>query len=165
MIDKIKNCIKKYKEYIISIAIALLVGIMSTLLTRKNMNMFDNIKQPPLTPPKAVFPIVWTILFILMGISAAMVYKKKSEKETEVRNALVIYGVSLLFNFLWSIIFFNMQTFLFAFIWLIALWVLVAVTIIEYMKINRCAAYLQIPYLVWVTFAGYINLGVFLLNR
>lgn len=155
----------KIKPYVISIAIALGVGGLSALLTSGNMDIYSRIVQPPLAPPSILFPIVWTILYVLMGISAAMIYNEKGKKPEEVRNALIVYAVSLVFNFFWSIIFFNMQAYLFAFIWLIALWVLILITIIKYYQIRPLAAYLQIPYLVWVTFAGYLNLAIYILNR
>ncbi len=155
----------KIKHYVISVAIALGVGGISALLTSGNMDIYSRIEQPPLAPPAILFPIVWTILYVLMGISAAMVYKEKDKKPEEVRNALTVYGISLFFNFFWSIIFFNMQAYLFAFIWLVALWVLILLTIIKYCRIKPIAAYLQIPYLLWVTFAGYLNFAIFILNK
>ena len=94
-----------------------------------------------------------------------MIYKEKDRKPDEVRNALTVYGISLYFNFFWSIIFFNMQAYLFAFVWLVALWVLILLTIIKYYRIKPIAAYLQIPYLLWVTFAGYLNFAIYILNK
>ncbi len=154
----------KIKPYIISVLIALAVGGISALLTMGNMNIYSEVTTPPLSPPGFLFPIVWTILFILMGISAAIIYGKREEYPNEVRRALTVYALSLVVNFLWSIIFFNMRSFLFAFVWLLLLWFLILRTIMLYKPISPVAAYLQIPYLVWVTFAGYLNLGIFLLN-
>jgi tryptophan-rich sensory protein len=94
-----------------------------------------------------------------------MIYEEKDRKPDEVRNALAVYGISLFFNFFWSIIFFNMQAYLFAFVWLVALWVLILLTIIKYYRIKPIAAYLQIPYLLWVTFAGYLNFAIYILNK
>ena len=144
----------KIRPYVISVAIALGVGGLSALLTSGNMDIYSRIEQPPLAPPPILFPIVWTILYVLMGISAAMIYEEKDRKPDEVRNALTVYGISLFFNFFWSIIFFNMQAYLFASVWLVALWALILLTITKYYRIKPVAAYLQIPYLVWVTFAG-----------
>lgn len=155
----------KIIHYVISVAIALGVGGLSALLTSGNMDIYSRIEQPPLAPPPILFPIVWTILYVLMGISAAMIYEEKDRKPDEVRNALTVYGISLFFNFFWSIIFFNMQAYLFAFIWLVALWVLILLTIIKYYRIKPIAAYLQIPYLLWVTFAGYLNFAIYILNK
>lgn len=151
---------KKIKPYLISIIIALGVGGLSAFFTRGNMNFYETIVKPPLSPPMIVFPIVWGILFTLMGISSAMIYKEENN-----RTALFVYAVQLVVNFFWSIIFFNMQAFLFAFIWLILLWLLIIWMIYEFYKLNQTAALLQIPYLLWVTFAGYLNVMIYLLNR
>ena len=155
----------KIKPYLISILIALGVGGLSAFLTRNSMDIYENLNQPPLSPPSILFPIVWSILFVLMGISAAIIYIYKEEEPAAVKDALVVYAISLFFNFFWTILFFNMQAYLFAFIWLIALWILIILTINAYKKISPLAAYLQIPYLIWVTFAAYLNLGVWVLNR
>ena len=154
--------LKKIKPYVISIAIALAIGGLSAIVTQSNMNIYKQIIKPPLAPPSILFPIVWTILYILMGISSARVWVKDKEKSKEV---LFIYALSLVVNFFWSIIFFNMQMFLASFIWLILLWVLIILTIKGYLKISKLAGYLQIPYLLWVTFAGYLNLMIYILNR
>ena len=156
--------ITKLKSYIYSILIALGVGGLSALITSGSMDIYKQINTPPLSPPSVLFPIVWTILFTRMGISAAMVYNTESAPVRVRNSALLTYGLSLVFNFFWSIIFFNMRMYLFAFIWLIVLWLLILITIIKYFKINKVAAYLQIPYLLWVAFAGYLNLGIYLLN-
>ncbi len=155
---------KKTKPYVISIAIALAVGGISALLTSGNMDVYSKIQQPPLAPPAILFSIVWTVLYILMGISAALVYENRSKKPDEVKSALTVYGLSLVFNFFWSIIFFNLEAYLFAFIWLLALWALIGLTIFKYYKISPLAAYLQIPYFLWVTFAGYLNLAIYIIN-
>lgn len=155
----------KIKPYVISIAIALAVGGLSALFTKNNMEMYGNIAKPPLSPPGWVFPVAWGILYVLMGIGAAQIYINRSGKEEDARSALFVYGLQLLVNFFWSMIFFNMQAFLFAFIWLIILWVLVIVMIIMFKRVNKTAAYIQIPYLLWVTFAGYLTLAVYILNR
>ena len=152
---------EKLKTYIISIVIPLIVGGLSAMFTFSNMNIYDEINKPFLSPPGVVFPIVWTILYILMGISSAMIKLSNSENKAD---ALIIYRFSLLINFFWSIIFFNMRAYNFAFVWLIALWLFVLYTIIKYSKINKTAAILQIPYLLWLTFAGYLNLMISILN-
>lgn len=149
--------LKKYRPYIIEILIALFVGGLSAYLTKDAMSDFEALAKPPLSPPGFLFPIVWTVLFVLMGISAAIVYEKSGRVP-------FIYRLSLIVNFLWSIIFFNMEAYLFAFIWLLLLLVLIIMTIIDYSKISKAAAYLQIPYLIWVIFAGYLNLFIWYLN-
>ncbi len=156
---------KKAKPYIISILISVGTGLLSAFFTRDNMNLYEEISTPALSPPAILFPIVWTILYVLMGVSAAIVYNSVSVNSDKRAKALFTYGLSLVVNFFWSIIFFNMRMYFFAFIWLILLWVLVLKTILEYSEINKGAAYLQIPYLLWVTFAGYLTFSIFLLNR
>lgn len=156
---------QKIRIYAVSIVISLGVGVVSALLTRDNMDIYTQVKTPPLSPPSILFPIVWTILYILMGISAAMVFTTKTASLKERKDALSVYGLSLFFNFFWSIVFFNIRAYFFSFIWLIALLFLIILTIFRYAKINRTAAYLQIPYALWVTFAGYLNAGIWLLNR
>ena len=156
---------KQTRNFIVSVAISLGVGILSALLTRGNMNIYEEVSTPPLSPPSFLFPVVWTVLYVLMGISAAMVYNTRTSPLARRKEALTLYYVSLFFNFFWSIIFFNIRAFLFAFVWLIVLLVLIILTIVKYYKINKTAAYLQIPYAVWVTFAGYLNFGIWLLNK
>ena len=156
--------LNKIKPYIISVVIALAVGGLSALLTAGNMDLYSQINQPPLAPPSILFPIVWTVLYILMGISEAMVYSEKQNKPKEVTSALIVYAINLFLNFFWSIIFFNMRAFLFSFIWLILLWITILIMIIKFYRIKPIAGILQIPYLIWVTFAGYLNLAIYLLN-
>lgn len=156
---------EKIKPYIVSIALSLGVGTLAALLTRDTMNIYEELVRPPLAPPAILFPIVWTALYILMGISAAMIYNHRAEEPAAVRDALTVYGMSLVVNFAWSLIFFRFRAFLIAFLWLLLLLYLIIRTILAYRKISPPAAYLQIPYAVWVTFAGYLNLAIWLLNR
>lgn len=156
--------LRKIKPYAISILIALGVGGLSALLTMGNMDIYDELVTPPLSPPSILFPIVWTALYILMGVSAAMVYKSGAAPYKEKTSAIAIYASSLVVNFAWSIIFFNLRAFLFSFIWLLFLFYLIIKTILAYKKIEPIAAYLQIPYAIWVAFAGYLNFGIWILN-
>ena len=151
--------LQKLKPYLISIGVSSGVGALSALLTMGNMDVYENIVKPPLSPPSWLFSVVWTILFILMGISSAIVYKKGDSG-----GALFVYGAQLIVNFFWSIIFFNMQAYLFAFIWLVLLWILILIMIVKFYKISPIASYLQIPYLLWVTFAGYLTFMIYYLN-
>ena len=160
----IKKFLNQYKSYIISIIIALIVGGLSALLTMNNMDLFDIIKKPPLTPPAIVFPIVWTILYVLMGISAARIYEERHLESEKVRSALTTYASSLVVNFAWSIIFFNWQAFWIAFLWILLLEALVIITIFKYSKIDKTAAYLQIPYAVWVALATYLCTAIAIIN-
>ena len=131
------------------------------MATAKNMTIYDKINTPPLSPPGWLFPVVWTALYILMGVSAAIIFTSDS---TQKDDALFIYAVSLVLNFSWSIFFFNLLSFIVSFIILVALWLSIIITIIKYYKINKAAAWLQLPYLLWVTFAGYLNFAIVLLN-
>lgn len=150
-----------YKQLAISLAISLGIGALSGIITMMGMESFDNANKPPLTPPSFLFPIVWTILFILMGISAYIIYRSDTLEKT---NALIVYGIQLIVNFFWPIFFFNMSAYLFSFIWIIILWLLIILMIKMFYPINKVAALLQIPYLLWVTFAAYLTFGIYLLN-
>lgn len=153
----------KLKSLITSIAISLGVGATSAIITKDSMDIYKNINKPELSPPPIIFPIVWTILFLFMGISAYLIYISKSENNKQ--SALITYALQLIINFIWPILFFNNQLYLFAFIWLIILWFVVLRMITLFYKISKIAGALQIPYICWLTFAGYLNIMVYLLNR
>ncbi len=155
------NRMKKFLSYLFFILTALGVGGLSALLTMKNMNVYSEINTPLLSPPGVLFPIVWTVLYILMGVSAGIIYNSNQEKKDD---ALFFYGASLILNFFWSIFFFNLRNFTFSFIILLALLFSIILTVIKYYKINKIASFLQIPYILWVTFAGYLNFAILLLN-
>ncbi len=156
--------IKKINTYLIGILIPVGVGLLSAFLTRGNMNIYTDIAKPAAAPPAILFPIVWTLLYVIMGIGSVIIYNSDAEGQ-EKKQALSIYGLQLAINFFWSIIFFNERAFLVSFVWLLLLWGLILGMIFSFKKISKLAAYLQIPYLVWVTFAGYLNLTIFILNR
>lgn len=156
---------QKIKTYIIFILIPLAVGGLSAILTAGNVNIYDEIIKPPLSPPSILFPIVWSILYILMGVSSALIYTERGVSMQRKKSALYIYALSLFVNFLWSIIFFNMRSFFLAFIWILLLLLLILLTIIRYYQIKPLAAYLQIPYLIWVVFATYLTLSILINNR
>lgn len=150
----------QWKSFILSVAIPLAVGGFSALLTRRSMELFNLIAMPPLSPPALLFPIVWTLLYILMGIAAYLVCRCKPTSGSP----MLFYALQLGFNFLWPVFFFNQQWYLFAFLWLVILWMLILITLAEFYRISRPAGILLIPYLLWVSFAGYLNLGIYLLN-
>lgn len=152
----------QWKKLIISILIPLAVGGLSAFITRDSMASFAEINKPPLSPPAWLFPVVWTVLYVMMGIASYIV--STSGYPARARTALTVYGIQLGFNFLWSIIFFNLENYLFAFIWLVILWALILLTTVLFYRINKWAGYLMIPYLLWVTFAGYLNLAIYFLN-
>ena len=113
--------LKKIKPYAISILISVGVGVLSALITRGNMDLYDEIRTPPLSPPSILFPIVWTILYIMMGVSAAMIYLNRTSDFKKRTSALATYASSLIVNFAWSIIFFNFKAYFLAFVWLLLL--------------------------------------------
>ena len=149
------------KSLIFNIIIPLAVGGISSILTRNSMEIYASSNQPWFAPPGFLFPIVWTILYILMGISAYMILKSKSDLQFK---AIVVYSFQLLVNFIWPLIFFNARMYLFAFFWLIILLILVLIMTILFYKINKVSAYLQIPYILWLIFASVLNFNVYLLN-
>lgn len=152
----------KTKVWIVSLLIPLAVGALSAFITRDSMEAFSELRQPPLSPPGSLFPIVWTILYLLMGAGAAIVYLSQSPIQGA---ALKVYGLQLIVNFFWSIIFFTLGARLFALFWIILLLFLVIRMILLFHKVVPLAAYLQIPYLLWILFATYLNAGVWFLNR
>ena len=151
----------RWKPLLIQFAISLGVAGLSALSTMNSMGLYQSLNRPPLSPPGCLFGVVWTILFVLMGLSAYLVWITDSEDK---KPALRLYGIQLAVNFVWSILFFCLQAYWFAFLWLLLLWVLIIAMIIAFMKVSFPAAMLQIPYLLWVTFAGYLSLFVALLN-
>ena len=156
-------------KLVIAILIPLLVGGLSAFITKNAMMVFDIIKKPSLSPPGIIFPIAWSILYVLMGIASYLIYnwdiKKLNDAQVVLRkNTLIIYAIQLIFNFFWSIIFFKFSMYNFAFVWLVILWVLVFVFIKNAFKLNKVSAYLMVPYLLWMTFAGYLNIMIAVLN-
>ena len=159
--DTMKNT--KKKTYTVWILLAEAVGILSGFLSREgSMTFSETVTQPPLSPPAIVFPIVWTILYALMGISAARI--SLAPQSTMRSRGLNLFITQLIINFFWSLIFFNAQAYGFAFLWLILLWVLVLCMIVTFWRVDPHAALLQIPYLIWLTFAAYLSYGVWKLN-
>lgn len=152
---------KNKKTLFIILLLTLGIGFLSGFLTKNNTSIYEVLNKPELSPPGFIFPIVWTILFILMGFSAYLIYT--SNKNNKV--ALTLYVIQLIVNFFWSIIFFNLKCYLFSFIWLILLLALIIITAIYFYNINKKAAYLLVPYIIWISYAGYLNLGIYLLNR
>lgn len=156
---------QKIKTYAIAIAIPVSVGLLSALLTMGNRQIYETLRVPPLAPPAILFPIVWTVLYVLMGVSSGMIWLRREQDPRQARRGLVYYAVSLVFNFFWSILFFRLRLFLFSFFWLLALLYLIIRTMLAYECVYPTAAYLQILYLFWVSFAGYLNFAIWFLNR
>ena len=153
---------KKWKTRIICWAIPLAVGGLAALLSG-GMDSYQELNQPPLSPPGWLFPIVWTVLYVLMGEASYRILTSGADKAL-IKNALIPYGIQLFLNFLWPLLFFRGQLYLASFLLLIPLWGSILTTARRFARINETAGDLLLPYLLWVTFAGYLNLGVFLLN-
>lgn len=153
-----------WKPYVFWILLAEAAGALSGWLSREGSEVFSQtVTQPPLSPPAILFPIIWTILYALMGIGAARVSLTPPSPQRS--RGLNLFVIQLVVNFFWSLIFFNAQAYGFAFLWLLLLWVLVLLMILAFRKVDPLAAWLQIPYLLWLTFAAYLSFGVWYLNR
>lgn len=154
----------KKTNYLLWILAVEAVGLLSGLLSREGVEYYTmSMQKPPLSPPPILFPIVWSILYALMGIGAARI--EAAEDEPGRSWAMNVFVVQLAVNFFWSLLFFNAQAYGFALFWLLLLWVLVVVMILLFRRVDKTAALLQIPYLIWITFAVYLNYGVWQLNR
>jgi len=150
----------KWEKLLVYMAIPVIVGGLSAFLSGSGMEKYESLLKPPLSPPSFLFPVVWTILYLLMGISYYIICQ-----ESEPCKASKLLYVSQLFvNFIWSILFFHFGLLGISFLWLVLLWVLILLMIISFYRCRPIAGILQIPYLLWVTFAGYLNLYIFLLN-
>ena len=151
----------KLKPLLLSLLISLGTGGLAALFTGNSMEFYQSLKQPPLSPPGWVFPLAWTILYSLMGVAAYLVWMRDS---TGRNGALFFYGLQLIFNFVWPLLFFNARAYLASLIWLLLLWVLILITTARFFQETKAAGWLRIPYLLWVAFAGYLDAGVWLLN-
>ena len=138
-------------------------GILSGFLSRRGMEQFVwQARKPALSPPEILFPVVWTVLYGLMGVSAARIAVRPAGPERS--RGLNLFVVQLVMNVFWSLIFFNAQAYGFALIWLLGMWVVIIGMIFAFRKVDRFAALFQLPYLLWVTFAAYLNYGVWQMN-
>lgn len=156
--------LKNVKKLIVCIAIPLLAGFLGSLLGGRP-EIYSSINVPNFAPPSILFPVVWTILYTLMGISCYLIDSaKKNGNSSIIEEALKVYYIQLLVDSLWSLIFFRFQLFFFAWIWIIILILLVAYMIFLFYKIDKRAALLQIPYIIWLIFASILNFAIFSLN-
>ena len=149
---------QKIKPYVIACLIPLLVGGLASWLTKDYTGGYN---QPPLSPPDWLFPIAWTILYILMGISSAIVYQGYHRNR---ERALLLYILQLGLNFIWTIVFFRFQAYMLAVIILMTMILVITAMILDFYKINYLAGWLQVPYLYWCFFALYLTIGVYILN-
>lgn len=150
-----------WKKLILCLAIPLVVGGLAALLTKDSMATFDSIRKPAFSSPGWVFPVAWTVLYVLMGIACYLIVVPGKPSS----GALALYGIQLVVNFLWPVLFFNLEMYLLSFFCLILLWILVFLTARAFFRISKPAGCLMIPYLLWVTFAGYLNFSIYLLNK
>ena len=153
----------KWKTLLICIAIPLAVGILAGIITRSAMDDFSALDQPPLSPPSWLFPVVWSILYVLMGISLYLAVTSGAPQR-KLSTAFALFAAQLFFNFFWSIIFFGFGAFEIAFAWLCILLALIVITTVRFWRINKWAGILMLPYIAWVTFAGYLNAAIAYLN-
>ena len=161
---------RTFKHFLIATGIILLplaVGLVASALTGNTMMEFGRLKQPPLAPPAWLFPVAWTILYILMGVASYLIYRlnPKTKQEKKLQTAeLIIYFVQLFFNFMWTILFFRLEMRWLAFFWLIVMWLMILVLICMCAKNRKAAAWCLVPYLLWCTFASYLNIMIAILN-
>lgn len=161
---------RTFKHFLIATGIILLplvVGLVASALTGNTMMEFGRLKQPPLAPPAWLFPVAWTILYILMGVACYLIYRlnPKTKQEKKLQTAeLIIYFVQLFFNFMWTIFFFRLEMRWFAFGWLIVMWLTILALICMCAKNRKAAAWCLVPYLLWCTFASYLNIMIAILN-
>lgn len=146
------------KKLIFSIVITFIIGGFFAIFT--NMDFYKNLNKP-FDVPAIIFPVVWSVLYILMGISLYLISSSNSQEKNR---AILIYYIQLITNSLWTLFFFGLKWFLFSFFWIILLIILVFIMIYEFYKINKIAAYINIPYLLWLLFAAYLNYSIYYLN-
>lgn len=173
MVGKTKKSIKKIStgsklwRLALCVAAPLAVGGLSAWLTRDNMGKFGEFNQPPLSPPAWLFPVAWTILYVLMGIASYFIWRSgttSKEKKSWANGALFLYDLQLVFNFCWTPLFFNFEWFWFAFGWLIVMWLIIIILMGNTKKLSKAAFWLLVPYVLWTTFAAYLNFSIALLN-
>lgn len=154
---------KKYR-FFLTLFIPPIIGMISAAISARGMAAYGNMEKPPLSPPAWVFSVAWTILYLMMGLASYFVLV--SEASQKIKNtSFLLYGIQLVMNFFWSIIFFRWEMYLGAFIWLILMWILVIICAIRFYRSSKVAGYLLIPYVMWLTFAAYLNLGAVILSK
>ncbi len=144
------------------IAVPLGGGLLISLLTGDAMSKFGSFNQPPLAPPAWLFPVAWTILYVLMGLASYLIWAK-SKKGTN-KEILILYGLQLAMNFVWTPLFFLAEQYWFAFAWLVAMWIVIIMMMVKTKKVSVAALLLLVPYILWCTFAAYLNCGIAILN-
>jgi translocator protein len=162
MLGDIMNLIK----LVLSILICESAGLIGSIFTNMSLNTwYFDLNKPSFQPPDIVFPIVWNILFILMAISLYLIWIDPNEnKKINTNVAILFFVLQLILNISWSLVFFGMRSPIFGLIFLLTLWMFILLTILNFYKINKIAAYLMLPYILWVTFAGVLNAYIIYLN-
>jgi tryptophan-rich sensory protein len=157
--------LNNFSKLVIAIVVSELAGAIGSLFTISAIpTWYATLQKPALNPPSWIFGPVWTTLYVLMGIAAFLVWKKGWERK-EVRTALSVFGLQLVLNALWSIVFFGLHSPAWALANIAALWIAVIWTMFVFYKISRPAMYLLVPYIIWVSFASYLNYSIWILNR
>jgi len=153
----------QWKKLLVCLAIPLGVGTLAALLTREGVRNFAALPQPSLMPPAWLFPLVWTVLYALMGVASYKIATAEAPADKK-RKALTLYGIQLAVNFIWPFLFFTGQLYFFSLVWILLLWVLVLFTTLQFFRIDPTAGWLMVPYLAWVTFAVLLNGQVFFMS-
>lgn len=151
------------KQWLKCIALPLILGGISWFLSRSRIPEFQYLIKPSFTPPAILFPIVWTILYIMMGTASYLIHRARTDRNSR-SEALLLYGLQLAILFFWPILFFQLKIYFIAFIWLLFLWAILWMTLQCFYAIHKLAGLILVPYLLWVTYAGYLNLAISLLN-
>lgn len=146
-----------------AILIPVLVGLFSAYLTRNDMAIYETMNRPALAPPGWVFPVAWTALYIMMGLASYFVFVSDADSETK-RKSLTAYGIQLLMNFCWSVLFFTLSRYLLALIWLLGMWLVILISTIRFYRIHRPAGLMMTLLLLWITFAAYLNLSCYIMS-
>lgn len=165
MLGKIRSLIVELQRIdwcslILNLLLSLGTGALAAFLVPGMKAEYANLYKPPLAPPGWVFPVVWTILYIFMGIAAYLINGQRNLAPKEVESAIAYYVLQLLVNLLWPVLFFRLNLYFTAFFWLLLLWYLVWMTWKKFSELNTYAGKLLVPYLIWLTYAGYLNLSV-----
>ena len=158
------NTIEKKQSkvtFIVYLMAPIFVGLLSSAISSGQMRQFSELNQPPLSPPAMLFPIAWSVLYVLMGIGSYLIYRSEHENSIPL---LFVYFIQLFFNFFWSPMFFNAKMYWFAFVWLMIMWTMILFIVTKSYKISKTASFLFMPYLAWCTFAAYLNLMIAILN-
>lgn len=149
------------------VVLPLVIGVMSATVTGSTMVSFDAFNKPPLMPPALVFPIVWTVLYILMGVALYLIYKNEFKNRSDYKMQaaeIILFFVQLFFNYMWAILFFRLEARWFAFGWLVMMWMMVLTLVMMCAKNCKIAAWCLVPHVLWCAFAMYLNIMIAVLN-